>query len=252
MTTQFECALNGVSLSGLDHRLCILDIREDAPKMRLPLSPVHGEGLRLLARVRESLTVHIRFVIHEENAAQRSQVFSSVCAWAQKGGVFTASIRPEKQLHVICCALPAHSAQDWTQALTLSFVTTHCPYWEDVTATQVSTGSTATLLIPGTAEFTPVSAVVINTGTEPITRLTLRCSDTQLFFEDIHLAANSIFTFMYSDGLPSAWGDGVNALSFRTPQSADLLLAPCGKSCTAFASADQPLQAVFSARGRYL
>lgn len=252
MTTKFDCALGGVSLSSVHDGICILDIREDSPRMQMHLAPLPGDGQQLLSRRRESLTVHISFALHVEDAALRSQLLSTVNHWAEKGGVFTASHRPGKRLHVIASSFPHYAAGDWTQTLTLSLTTTFCPYWEDEAAVQGSGSSPFTLLVPGTAAAAPVNAVIINTGTEALTRLTLRCGDTQLFFEGLSLAPNGIFTFMYTEGVPTAWVSSVNALTYRTAQSSDDLLAPCGKSCTAYASGDQPVQATFSARGRYL
>ena len=248
----YTCTLNGVPLSGVCDQLTILDIQEDAPKLHAACFPLAGEGQQLLSRCRESLTVHIRFALHLEDPALRSEALSLVSQWAEAGGVLRISPRPGMQLPVYCAALPARTARAWDEALTLSFTTTHCPYWEDDAAAQASGQGAVTLYVPGTASAAPVSAAVINAGDETVTKLTLRCGDTRMIFDGIALAPSQVFTLMYVDGVPHAMIGAESVLYCRTPESDDLLLAPCGKSCTAYASATEALQASFSARGRYL
>lgn len=251
MTTRFNCALDGVSMAGLDDRMCILDIREDAPKLRVTTFPLPGGGQKI-NQVRESLTLRVTFAIQEENPTLRKQALQAVLAWAMKGGVLTTSDRTGQQLTVACTGLPDIACEDWSEPLTLAFTTTHCPYWEAASATSiVATGSTA-YTVPGTADNTPVTAVITNTSTETVTRLSIHCGASCMIFEDILLPAGSMFYLQTIDGVLSARIDGESVLACRTPGSSDLLLAPCGKSCIVNAMALQPLKATYTARGRYV
>lgn len=250
MTTKYTCALDGVSLAGLDDRICILDIREEAPKQRLSSVPL-PQGGQTMTPMRESLTVRVTFAIHEEQPHLRRAALQNVLAWAVKGGALTISDRPNQRLMVVCTELPAMSAEDWTETLTLAFTTTRCPYWEDAEATFFNTNTAASLTFPGTADSTPVSVTVTNNTAETVTRLSLQCGPDWIFFENIYLPAGSKCYVEEKDGLLTAFIMGESILQHRTAASADLLLAPCGKSCPVQARGTQALEALWKARGRY-
>ena len=250
MTTLFNCALNGIPLASLDDRMCILDICEDAPRMHAASFSLPGGGRRI-SQVRESLTLHIRFSIQEENPVLRKQALQSVYAWAADGGTLTVSDRPGQQLTVICTDLPAVTGDNWQEALTLTFTTTHCPYWEDVNTTFLSGSGPMSFTLPGTASSAPVSATITNIGSQDVTRLSVQCGANWIIFEDICLPAGGKAYLQMKDGRFSTRINGESILPCRTAGSADLLLAPCGAGCIVSASADQALEATFSARGRY-
>lgn len=251
MTTPFTCALNGVSLSSLNSRICILDIRQDAPKLRASAFALPGGGQHF-TQTRESLTLRVTFAIQSETPAQRRKTAQAVFAWAMQGGVLTVSDHPGQQLTVVCAELPATSCEDWTEPLTIAFTTTHCPYWEDASATTVTGTGAQTLTLPGTADSAPVDATITNAGTEDVTRLIIQCGATSLVFEDVLLPAGDKLYLQTKNGVLSAVIAGESVLARRTAGSSDLLLAPCGKACTVYATALQSLQATFSARGRYV
>lgn len=252
MTTQFDCALDDILLSSLDDHICVLDIKENTPKLRTTALSMHPDGQHLLRQTRESLTVQVHFAIHEEDPTRRREAMQVVCAWAAKGGLLTTSDRPGQQLTVICTETPAMSADDWTEALTLSFTTAHSPYWEDAEPTQVTGSGAMMLTVPGTADFAPVDAAIFNTGTAPVTHLSLHCGSTYIIFEDIFLPVGGQFFLQNTKGVLFAHINGESVLRHRTSGSADLLLAPCGQECLVSALALQPLQATFTARGRYV
>ena len=252
MTTPFDCTLNSISLSSLDDSICVLDIREESPSLRMTSMPLLCAGRRLFSRQRESISVQIAFAIHESDSLRREEVFQAVLAWAESGGLLSVSTRPGQLLRVVCTAPPALSAENWTETLLITFTSAAEPWWEAAELTQSSSTGTMTLEVPGNAPDAPVSAMVVNTGTEEITRLTLYCGGTQMVFEGISLPAGGVFLMDHAAGLLTAMIGSESVLKHRTPDSADLLLAPCGASCTAYASAGQPTSTVFSVRGRYL
>ena len=252
MITPFDCALNDVLLSSLDKAICIQDIREEAPKLRTSTLALPAEGQRLLRQQRESLTVQVIFAIHEEDPIRRREVLQTVLAWAARGGVLTTTDRPGQRLSVLCTALPAMAAEDWTAPLTLSFTSERTPYWEADEEAIVSGSEVLTLNTPGTAESAPVDVVVINDTASTVDDLTLYCGGTRMEFTGLNLPRSGMFLLLQSGGILSAQMDGHSVLHCCTPESDDLLLAPCGRSCIAYASATEPLQATFTVRGRYL
>lgn len=248
--TIHDCTLGGVSLSSLDKRICVLDFQEDAPAISL-VTHALARGGQQLRQTRRSLTVRIHFAIHEANPSRRKAVLQTICSWAMQGGVLTLSDRAGKRLHVVCTALPAITSEDWTAPLSIAFTTTHCPWWEAVSPTSVSGNGGLTMTLPGTADFAPVDAQITNAGTQPLSLLTVRCGSSLMIFNGIDLPVGSVLTLTTTDGVFSAEIDGESVLHCRTAGSDDLLLAPCGKTCTVSATATQPLSTTFSARGRY-
>ncbi len=252
MNTLIDCSLNGVSLSSLDDALCVLDVKELAPKMRISALVTQPDGRRILRRFRESLSIEITCAIHHEEPEKRRLVQQQLHAWAEKGGLFTTTERPGQRIRMHCAQLPSMAAQDWQSPLTLTLVSGGVPYWEDAQTTAVTGSQVLTLDVPGTAESAPVSVVIINDTGAAVTRMNLYCAGSRMLFEGMNFAPGGLFTLTQEDGYLIADVDGESILPFRTPDSDDLLTVPCGKKSTVYVSADQPLTAAFAVRGRYV
>lgn len=251
MTTSFDCALNGVLLSSLNERICVLDVQESAPKVHQTALTLYPEGRQQLLSRRESLTVEVIFSIHEEDPIRRASVMQRVRAWANAGGILTTADRPGLQLTVICAGLPAITSDSWTEKCTLTFQTTCCPYWEDAEVTSASGTGPLTIILPGTAESAPVNAHILNTSGETITRITLRAGSTQMTFEGIQFPSGCMLILNQTDGPLKVQMNGESILHCRTADSDDQLRLPCGMESTIYATADGAVSAGFSARGRY-
>lgn len=252
MTTAFDCALNGVLLSSLSDCICVLDVQESAPRLHQTALTLYPEGRQQLLSRRESLTVRVVFAIHEEDPIQRAGIMRQIRAWADGGGVLTTPDRPGLQLTVICTDFPAMSSDAWTEACTLTFQTTHCPYWEDAAETAASGSGALTITLPGTAESAPVNALILNTSGAEITRMTLHAGSTRMTFEGIHLPAGRMLTLSQGNGPLTVRANGESILACRTADSDDQLLLPCGRESTIYATADGAVSASFTARGRYV
>ena len=248
----FDCTLNGVSLSGMHERICILDIAEDAPRMHETTLPLHSGGQRVLTRERQSLSIRVRFAIHEERPAQRSAIAASIRAWAADSGYLTITARPGQRLHVSCTEMPAFSGNDWTEELTLVFTSTHTPWWEDAETTSASGTDAVYLVVPGNAESTPVEVAIINTTAATVTQVTVICGVAHITFRDIALPSGGQLVISRVNGAFTAKLDGSSILHRRTMDSADELLAPCGQTATLYVSPSQGMYAFYNVRGRYL
>lgn len=249
MLPAFDCALNSVALSGLDSRVCVLDLRQDAPRLRTPQA-FAGQTMRRPQR--DSLTLHVDFVLHEDDPIRRRALLDAIHAWAVGGGLLSCSDRPGQQLAVICTGLAAMSADDWTEKLTLTFRSAQAPYWEDAAATTVTGTGEMTLTLPGTAESAPVDVELVHQAANALTAVTISAGDTQMRFEGLAWQPGSVFRVFHRDGVLHAQVDGESVLPCRTADSADMLLARCGADNAVHAVADSPLTATFTARGRYV
>ena len=248
----FDCTLNGVSLSGMHERICILDIAEDAPRMHETTLPLHSGGQHVLTRERQSISIRVRFAIHEERPALRSAIAASIRAWAADSGYLTISARPGQRLHVSCAEMPAFSGNDWTEEQTLVFTSTHTPWWEDAETTSASGTDAVYLVVPGNAESTPVEVALINTSAATVTQVTVICGVNRITFRDIALPSGGQLVISRVNGAFTAKLDGSSILHRRTMDSADELLAPCGQTATLYVSPSQGMYAFYNVRGRYL
>ncbi len=251
MTTRFNCTLDGVSLASLDERIVILDILEDAPRMTTVSLPLHTGGQRVLTTRRESITIRVRFAIHEEDLTARQTVMQSVHTWAMKGGTLTISPRPGQRVKVSCTALPDLTFRDWPEEMTLAFTSIYAPWWEAAEHTTLSGSSAHTLLVPGTADYADMDVLIINTNASAITSLTVRCGDTHVTFQNISLPSGGQLVLSHVKGAFSAHLDGRSILNRRTMDSSDELLLPCGETIELSVEAASPLYTFFQVRGRY-
>jgi hypothetical protein len=250
--TNLDCTLNGVSLSGIYERICILDIIEDAPRMHETTLALHTGVQRVLARERQSISIRVRFAIHEERPAMRCFILQQIHDWAQQNGYLTLTARPGQQLHVRCTGLPNLSGNDWTEELTLVFTSTHTPWWEDAETTSASGTDAVHLTVPGNADSTPVEVALINTTAATVTQVTVICGVNHITFRDIALPSGGQLVISRVNGAFIAKLDGSSILHHRTMDSADELLAPCGQTATLYVSPSQGMYAFYNVRGRYL
>lgn len=251
MTTRYTCALDGASLDALYESIVILDITEDAPRMHEFTLPLHSGGHRVLTSRRESITVRIRFAIHEESPALRQAVMQSIRAWAMKGGKLTISPRPGQRLTVACTALPALSFRDWPEEMTLAFTSLYAPWWESTEQTTLSGTSAQTLLVPGTADYADMDVIIMNATATTVTELTVHCGESYMTFREITLPSGGQLVISHVKGSLTAKLDGKSILGRRTMDSSDELLLPCGETVELSVEAAVSLYAFFQVRGRY-
>lgn len=251
MTTAYNCTLEGVSLASLDDAIVLLDIREEAPSVRTAALPLHAGGQHLLAQRRESVSVLVRFALHEEDPARRQSVLQAIHAWAMPGGVLTISPRPGQQLTVACTALPALSFRDWPEEMTLVFTSTDVPWWEDAEYINLSGTGAHSVLVPGTADHAGLDVLILNASSRSVTALTVHCGDHHMTFEDFTFPSGSQLVLSHVNGSFSAKLDGSSVLKYRTMDSCDVFLPPCGETIELSVEAEVSLYTFFHLRGRY-
>lgn len=252
MSNRFTCALDGVSLDGVCPGLRVTDVTELSPRMRTVTQPSAGHGLRLLRRVRESLTVRVNFLIPEYDPAKRRDALTQVSRWAARGGYLTTSERPGQRLRIDYCTVPVMSALGWSDEVDLEMTALASPFWETETEYAASTAAASSLKLPGFGVDCPVSCDVYNNGEGPLTRVALTCGGTQMTFEGLSLQPGEFLQISAgSDGVLTATAGDASVLMHRTAGSHDLLLAAAGGATDVAVEADQAVRAVFRARGRY-
>lgn len=257
MKGRYECWLDGQGLTAIDESIILLDVSESEPKFACATeSCAAREGLRLLRRTRQSLSVRITLEVHEYDTARRSRIIDQVCAWAA-GRVLTVSYRENQRLRVTCTSLPSvSSALRWTDRLTVVLTAFALPYWEALRPTAVSLSEgrcgTAHLRPMGTAEscFLSGEATCMEGQLD-----SLFISTNGRFFQlnDLGLAQGESLSFGYDEQMLLTIRKGeTSLLSCRTPDSADDLILRQRQDNAITLEASSPVSVRFSGRGLYL
>lgn len=108
------------------------------------------------------------------------------------------------------------------------------------------------MYLQGTVPEAYVEVDVTNAGDGAMTEITLRCEQTMITLKDLSVPAGSHVKLYYTDtDILVIDADGKSALANRTAESHDDLIATPRKSNAIEVRADQPVSAVFTARGRF-
>lgn len=236
MADRLYCALNGTTLRDLDERIHLLDVEELAPDVRTVTANRIGDGLHLLRRQRERLSVRVRFLIEEYDIAARHQLLHLVSAWAEAGGALTLDEDGKRVLRVVCTLLPTMSSLNWLETLSVTFTAFACPYWEDTAEKgflmpNTAEDSIAIFDVPGDAPETPLNLLIRNIGDAAITTLTVSAAG-KISFTGLTIAPGAAVRIHHDAGVFAAEAvvegeENVSLLPYRTPESADdLLLRP--------------------------
>lgn len=250
--TRFQVWLNGMSLQDVDPSIRITDVQELAPnQLTVTASRAGGDGLRLLHRTRQSLSVTVRFTIREYSPARRKAALTAVLAWARQGGWLTLGDRPGQRLHVAADTLPyLESALGWTKELFLGFTAYESPYWEENASTLFPAGRK--VLLPGNAPSAPADFRWIVPGGSVDLRIETPLSCIHL--DGLSTVSGQTLALTHTAGLPVITLDGKDMLAWRTPDSSDDLLLPCGEASTVAVSCNGAAvdDCTVTARGRWL
>lgn len=236
MADRLFCALNGKTLHQIDERIHLLDVEELAPVLQATTAARIGDGLHLLRRQRERLSVRVRFLIEEYDVSARHKLLHLVCAWAEAGGALTLDENGKRVLRVVCTAFPTMSSLNWLETLSIVFTAFDCPYWEDATETSFllpnsAESATVRVFVPGDAPETPLNLLLRNIGDAPLTDLTVSAVGT-VHLQGLSLPAGAALRLHHDAGVFAAETSSVSEapvslLAYRTPESADdLLLRP--------------------------
>lgn len=257
MMTRYTCRLNGVDLSDIDPMIYVLDVAIQPPVRDLATTQLAGrDGQTLTKATTDSLSVEVKFEIHERDIIRRAQIIETVTEWALNGGYLTTNSKPERRLQVLCESLPSlDSALKWTGRLTARFTAYSVPFWEDEypqTVTVTNNGSVQ-LIASGFAAPARVSATVRNTGSQAINAVQLTAGNTVISFSGLALPAGAELKVGYNENAVFYARIGENGvLSKRTAESSDELRIPARQKTTLAVSTDGTASTRFDVRGYYL
>lgn len=254
MQTRFDATLNGVSVAYLDPAIILVDIIEEKPDMTMEtFRRSIRHGTRVSSRIRRSLTVRLQLQLREYDVDARAALMDRVADWAGNGGWLMINSRPAQRLHVTVSD-PPHmgSSLKWTDMVEISLTAYEQPYWEQAWPTRAIITESGSIRPSGTYPEARVECDVTNAGDGEMTRLVMRCGNTHMTLEGISVPPGGHAAVAYKDDdLLTITAGGASALGNRTADSSDDLVAMTRQDNDISVEADQPVSAVFSARGRY-
>lgn len=257
MITRYRVSLNHESLDALAQEIMILDVAYTSTVYALQataLAARHGQLVH--SRTIPTAGVSVTFEIHTQNIARRQEVCEMVRRWAMRGGEMRVNSRPHEYLRVVCDTPPViPSDLKWTGKITIVFTAYECVFWEQDEAWSVSVpaGESGTMIVPGSAEETPVSVKVVNGSGQTVNSLTVTAGDTVFSFADLALADGETLDIGYDEhGFLYIRAGSASKMDERTPESSDELTIRQRESAALSVTADAEVTATFTARGRSL
>lgn len=255
MLMRFDAMLNGVSFSNLDPAVILRDVEEMPAYEDIETAQrgVHA-GTRLTSRIRRKLSLRLIYNVREYDPDRRSAVMDKIAAWAGVGGWLVLSSRPNQQIYVHVDTPPAQkSALRWAEDMELVLTAYERPFFAarwPVTAIITDNGTINPL---GTVPEAYVEVEARNAGNGVLTDITFTCADTSIHLAGLALQPQETVQIFYTDkDVMVIMAGETSALANRTAESHDDLIAYTRKSNEISVTADQPVNAVFRARGRYL
>lgn len=259
MASKYQAFMNGISLTGLDNRIHIVDVKEK-PTLSLTSEVLHRFGARISHRTRENLEVTIELFLKVKSAEDYANVVDAIHAWAVDG-YLQLSYRPYQRLDVVCTEFPGiESIQSWTEHLTLTFVAYYVPYWQATSQTKltVNGSETRTSMHLAGSQVTDMMARITNNGDSTCDALSIKIKNGKgFFFDKLGLKSGETLVIDYEAEhllriiIVDKDQFSRSAYDCRLPSSLDdIELHPGANELALFA--DQPCRWVLSAYARWL
>ena len=259
MITRYRVSFGGVQLDSLDENIAILDVQHTQPdRVVRKITTANLDGYDLGNEKVGQRSVTVSFELHIYDIKERNRVCQVINEWAAAGKTLIVNDRDGQRLENVVCEQFAdiHSVRNWTDPLTLVFVTTSCPYWRSVNAvtrTLTGKGVSGTMTLDGNVSSSLVGVEITAAGA--INSIQITVGDRVLKLTGISIATGQKVVVDYvKDRYMRIKGNGSSIMAKLDPTSSDLLVAECGKTTSIGVAAyngssSVKVTAVFTARG---
>lgn len=228
-------ALGGVQLDEIHERIVVQSVDAGVPHEEIQaVNRMGGFGQRMTSQHWETLDVVVTYGIDvpKENMALRRELLEAVNSWALRKGWLTVNFLPNRRMWVEKVILPsAGSLWDWTNSFSITFRSYGVPFWQDETATQVTSQSITNgrvwIEVPG--QFRTVANITFrNISGMTIPNITVNAGGSAMALNGINLGGSETLTIDHTnDGLLRITAGSRNVYGCRAPASADdLYLEP--------------------------
>lgn len=257
MITRYRVSLDRVNLDTLAPEIMVLDVAYTSPVYTLQASALAARhGQIVYGRTIPTAGVSVTLEIHTQSIKRRQEICEMVRRWAMCGGELRVNSRPNEHLRVECDTPPTiPSDLKWTGKITIGFTAYEQVFWEQDEAWSMSVpaGESRMMMVPGSAEETPVKVQVKNDSGQTVDSLTVTAGETAFSFADLALEDGETLDIGYDDhGFLFIRAGVVSKMDKRTPESSDDLMIRQNESAALSVTADAAVTATFTARGRSL
>lgn len=263
MTSPCVCRLNGLDPRDIDPAVIVTDVVEHAPSVQRKTLEIAGRnGSRLTKARLGSLSVSVRFELHDLDPARRRHLCRALARWCAPGGYLTLGDRPGQRLRVVCDAPPViGSTMGWTQPVTVRFTAWDAPWWEDEAVTSASSAAAkaGALLLRPTGDLpTPVEATFRNASQSIIHSVAFSDGERSIRLSGLAMAPGEALIIDHDERalirmvLRGEDGAQRSVLALREAESDDEIIIDGQQAARISFSADAAVTATFSARGRWL
>ena len=257
MRTRYRVALNGQNLDVIAEEIMILDVGYQQTAIVAQEHVLAGRnGTIVSGRRVERNNVTVTVEIHTQDVERRQEICAMMQVWAMGGGWLTVNSRPNQRLLVRCDRPPVIGSDlKWTGKITIGFVATEKPFWEDITerAVHVGNGEAGRMYVKGSTEAVKVSASVVNNSGKTMNRMSVQAGETSVAFENLSRESGKTLEIGEDEaGYLYIRAGGVSKLNKRTAESDDELEIRCNTHETVRVEADGDVLATFKARGLYM
>ena len=266
MRSRYRISVGGVQLDTLDDNLLILDIKYSGLQRDIKTQQTANLGGMVVSDAYDACNrVTVMFELHIYDTAKRNEACQKIAKWAATGGTLVTNDRPGQFLrNVVCEQFPAvNSVRNWTDPLTVDFMSTVVPYWistNDDTRLLTGKNVSGTFTLGGNVDSALIGVTV--TALERFTTLQLTAGDTMLKLTGLDVAVNKQILVDYVNyrylrvrmrtPRGTTYTDYVSVLSKLDPSSSDNLRVACGSSTKVAVLANGKVSAEFSGRGYWL
>lgn len=255
-------SLGNSQLDELDERIVITGIDEAAGRDTISAAAsAAGDGQRITNMRRDTLDVGVRFrlLIQKDDMAAREALLEKVNKWASNGGWLRVNYKPNRRILVTLAQAPgAGDMWQWTNEFTMTFRAFSVPYWEDDTATRVTSGVALSggfyIQVPGNTK-TVMSVDAENCSSMTIESVSITMGGRTISFRGLRLRGPETLTIDYNQTqklfVPRMRIGSTSVMAARTPESADEFVVTPGNLYISW-SAQRAVQVTAICRGRYL
>lgn len=258
-------ALGGVQMDEIHEAIVIRAVDPGVPRETIStVSRMGGWGQRVTGQHWDMLEVSVTYAINvpKRQMALRRQIFDAVNAWAVRKGWLTANFMTGKRVHIDKVVIPGSGDLfSWNEEYTVVFRAYEVPFWQETTAgstisIEAGESGSGSFTVNGNVD-TVADAVLTNAGSATVNNCEIVVDGSIMTFANLGLAVGESLIIDHTDSgrlqirIMDTEEEYRDAMSHRTPESADDLVCGTGVRFVRF-EADDDCALTVSCKGRFL
>ena len=256
MTGRYRVSLGNVQMDTLNDSLLILDVAYSPVDMQdRQYTTANLDGYDVSSTYYGQQAVTVTFELHIYDVAKRNAACQKVNEWAMSSKIMRTNDRADQYISVSCKQFASiESARNWTDPLTLVFVTDYIPFWCSNTAKTLTVdGKNARGSLKLDGNISDALVNVTATAKATVKSFQVTVGNYKLKVTGITVANGQTIVIDYiRNRYLRIRANGASVMSKLDPASSDNLKAACGGTTAVSVVADGNISTVFTARGLWV